>query len=471
MRSGIRLYQIIAILSFLILAAVQFFLVYNTYRLKDEQHYFEEKEAINSLYRSSISNDKIFPGGQQIIDKYVNAHMRELDSLLKSDKKVFEALGQRICDSIFRELREKSTVDSLMKGYLKKIQFEGSLEWLSVLQEVSVTFDGINYVQLCPINIEGKDGLNFNGIISGGLDNPNKTNEVSAITVSSPTPYSSRITFRLYADSPYRVLLILRKMWPVLLLALFSIFCVAAIFYLTFRNWLKQKKLAEMKSDFVNSITHEFNTPLSSIIVANKSLQNERIMEDRERVLSLTAVINRQSQRLKTLFNQVLDLTLMDASNLQLEELVLEDLLEEIIQDYRLLVQNQLVTISYEKPSTRHKVMLDRFWTTTMIINLLDNGIKYNNHTHKELKVFTRLNGKKLALHIADNGVGIPEDMKGLIFDKFFRSTNNMANNATNGLGLGLFYVRQCVHAHGWELDLRSKEKEGTEFIIYVSLA
>jgi two-component system phosphate regulon sensor histidine kinase PhoR len=324
---------------------------------------------------------------------------------------------------------------------------------------------------LCPINIEGKDGLNFNGIISGGLDNPNKTNEVSAITVSSPTPYSSRITFRLYADSPYRVLLILRKMWPVLLLALFSIFCVAAIFYLTFRNWLKQKKLAEMKSDFVNSITHEFNTPLSSIIVANKSLQNERIMEDRERVLSLTAVINRQSQRLKTLFNQVLDLTLMDASNLQLEELVLEDLLEEIIQDYRLLVQNQLVTISYEKPATRHKVMLDRFWTTTMIINLLDNGIKYNNHTHKELKVFTRLNGKKLALHIADNGVGIPEDMKGLIFDKFFRSTNNMANNATNGLGLGLFYVRQCVHAHGWELDLRSKEKEGTEFIIYISLA
>jgi two-component system phosphate regulon sensor histidine kinase PhoR len=194
-------------------------------------------------------------------------------------------------------------------------------------------------------------------------------------------------------------------------------------------------------------------------------------MEDRERVLSLTAVINRQSQRLKTLFNQVLDLTLMDASNLQLEELVLEDLLEEIIQDYRLLVQNQLVTISYEKPATRHKVMLDRFWTTTMIINLLDNGIKYNNHTHKELKVFTRLNGKKLALHIADNGVGIPEDMKGLIFDKFFRSTNNMANNATNGLGLGLFYVRQCVHAHGWELDLRSKEKEGTEFIIYISLA
>ena len=471
MRSGIRLYQIIAIFSFIILAAVQFFLVYNTYQLKDEQHYFEEKETLNNLYRSSIANDKIFPGGQQIIDKYVNAHMHQLDSLFKSDKEVFNALGRKICDSIVLELREKSTVDSLMKSYLKKIQFDGSLEWLSVLQEVSVTFDGIHYVKLSPIYIDQVPENGISGQIAGSLDNPNKTNEVSAITVSSPTPYSSRITFRLYADSPYRVLLILQKMWPVLLLALFSIFCVAAIFYLTFRNWVKQKKLAEMKSDFVNSITHEFNTPLSSIIVANKSLQNEKIMEDRERVLSLTAVINRQSQRLKTLFNQVLDLTLMDASNLQLEELVLEDLLEEVIQDYRLLVQNQLVTIAYEKPSIRHKVMLDRFWTTTMIINLLDNGIKYNNHTHKELKVSTKPSGKKLALHIADNGVGIPEEMKGLIFEKFFRSTNNMANNATNGLGLGLFYVRQCVHAHGWELDLQSKEKEGTEFIIYISLA
>lgn len=471
MRSGIRLYQIIAILSFIILAAVQFFLVYNTYRLKDEQHYFEEKEALNNLYRSSVANDKIFPGGQQIIDKHVNGHMHQLDSLFKSDKKVFEALGRKICESIVEELREKSTVDSLMKSYLKKIQFEGSIEWLSVLQEVSVTFDGINYVQLSPIYIDHVPENSISGQIAGSLKKPNKTNEVSAITVSSPTPYSSRITFRLYADSPYRVLLILQKMWPVLLLALFSIFCVAAIFFLTFRNWVKQKKLAEMKSDFVNSITHEFNTPLSSIIVANKSLQNEKIMEDRERVMSLTAVINRQSQRLKTLFNQVLDLTLMDASNLQLEEVVLEDFLEEIIQDYRLLVQNQLVTIAYEKPTSRHKVMLDRFWTTTMIINLLDNGIKYNNHTHKELKITTKPSGKKLALHIADNGVGIPEEMKGLIFEKFFRNTNNMANNATNGLGLGLFYVRQCVHAHGWELDLRSKEKEGTEFIINISLA
>jgi two-component system phosphate regulon sensor histidine kinase PhoR len=107
-------------------------------------------------------------------------------------------------------------------------------------------------------------------------------------------------------------------------------------------------------------------------------------MEDREKILPLTAVIDRQSQRLKTLFGQVLDLTVMNASSLQKELIVLEELTEELLLDYRLQLTNNQVSISYINESGSNKVLLDKFWVTTMINNIIDNGIKYNNNRKKK---------------------------------------------------------------------------------------
>ena len=245
---------------------------------------------------------------------------------------------------------------------------------------------------------------------------------------------------------------------------------VVLIYYFTFRNWIQQKKLAELKSDFVNSITHELHTPLSAIIVANKSLQNERIIEDKNKILPLTAVIDRQSQRLKTLFGQVLDLTVMNASSLQKETLIMEDLLEELLLDYRLQLTSNQVSISYTNDSKSSLVLLDKFWTTTMINNILDNGIKYNNSKLKEIKIHTKQAYEKLMLIISDNGIGISDKARRFIFDKFYRNTDGLQNNATNGLGLGLFYTKQCIDAHNWELEILSNETSGTFFIIRIPL-
>src|SRR5690606_31566663 len=131
-------------------------------------------------------------------------------------------------------------------------------------------------------------------------------------------------------------------------LALFAIGCVVSIYYVTYRNWLRQKKLAEMKSDFVNSITHEFNTPLSTIIVANKNMQNENILANAENIKPLTKIIERQSFRLQKLFDQVMDITTMDDSTLQKEPYELNQLLNEIITDYnvKLSVQNTAIILN-----------------------------------------------------------------------------------------------------------------------------
>jgi two-component system phosphate regulon sensor histidine kinase PhoR len=472
MKSTIQLYRIIAIISLLILISAQFFLVYNTYKLKDEHFFFIEKDIINESYSKSIRNDKVFPGAQIIIDKYIYGNMATMENLYKSHPAQFDVLKQKICDSIFIELRAKSNMDSVFASIVRKHHFSHNLQYKLIIQSISVTFANNLYI---PLYQAGKDyALSYPAfqsaegvIIDGKLQTPTKQNLVTFLNVSSAADHSYQTGFGLYVDTPNRYLAILRLMTPTFILALLSIVAVVLIYFFTFRNWLRQKKLAEMQSDFVNSITHEFHTPLSTIIVANRNLQNEKVIERKENIQPLTKIIERQSQRLKTLFSRVLDLTVMNESTLEKKDYLLLDLLDEILLDYRLTLSDTNIEIEFLKESENYEVSLDRFWFTTMIYNILENGIKYNDRKIKKIKVTVSDKNKNIGIHISDNGIGMSSKNMKNIFEKFYRNnTNNLKD--VSGLGLGLFYTKQCVNAHGWYMEVKSKEGVGSEFIILV---
>lgn len=473
MLSSIIQVRTIAILSFLILAGVQYFLIYNTYELKNDQFFISEKNIIKKKYEHAIRNDKIFPGGQSIIDTFLYRHIYTLEKLYKKDKKEFTKFSEILCDSIFTTLIKKNNVDSLIQNIIKKNDLDLDLLWASKLEHLGVTFNGRDYITLydkseihpqIPASHQNK-GI----VISGLLNNTNASNQTSAITISAPTDYSSVIGFSLHIDTPSRTKTILLKMMPTLLLALFSIISLAFIFYLTFSNWIKQKKLADMKSDFVNSITHEFHTPLATIIIANKNLQNEKILDKKENIKPLTDVIHRQATRLKYLFAQVLDIATMDKTTIQKTEYSLPELLDEIIYDYRLKLTENNVNIIYDvNPNTNATAILDRFWFTTMLLNLFENGIKYNENDLKILTVKLTVANKIAEISVSDNGVGMSEKTIKHIYDKFYRSTDKKED--VSGLGLGLFYTKQCVEAHEWKIKLDSEEKKGSTFTIIINL-
>jgi two-component system, OmpR family, phosphate regulon sensor histidine kinase PhoR len=474
MKSTIQRYRIIAIISLLILISVQFFLVYNTYKLKDEHFFFMEKDAINESYSKSIRNDKVFPGAQLIIDKYIYRNMSLMENLYKNHPDQFDLLKQKICDSIFHELRAKSNMDSLFAAILKKNHFSHNLQYRLTIESLSVTFSNNFYI---PLYQKGKKysllDSSFqtpNGItIDGKLSTVSKQNLVTFLNVSSAADHSYQTAFGLYVDTPNRYLAILRLMTPTFILAILSILAVVLIYFYTFKNWLRQKKLAEMQSDFVNSITHEFHTPLSTIIVANRNLQNEKIIGNKENIQPLTKIIERQSQRLKTLFSRVLDLTVMNESTLQKKEYSLLDLLDEILLDYRLTLSDANIEIEFSKDSENHAVSLDRFWFTTMIYNILENGIKYNDSKIKKIQVTVSNKNKNVGIHISDNGIGMPSENMKDIFAKFYRNNTSISKDVS-GLGLGLFYTKQCVNAHGWHMEVQSKEGAGSEFIIFIPI-
>ncbi len=475
MKFSARTYIIISIVSFIILVTVQLFLVYNTYQLKNERYYFAEKGDLKESYHTSIINDKLFPGGQKIIDTFIFKNLEQLKWNYQNKKAGFEILRQKIVDSIVHDLRKQQSVSHFLQQYKRDKKITDSLEYALLLTTLDILFEKRPFVSLFSKNekyklidmgLQEKDGIR----IGGTLKKINKQNEVSAITVSSERAYSYRCAWALHVEPVNRHTTIMSQMALILILSLLSIVIVIALFFVTFRNWLRQRKLSDIKSDFINNVTHELHTPLAAITVANKSLQNEKIIEKKENIRPLTDIIQRQSERLTILISQVLDITGEDKPALNKKEYSLHKLLDEILLDYRLKASGNNLNLTFDKGAENDTVLLDKFHFISIVLNLLDNAVKYNTNSIKNVVVSTMNDKDGLKLIISDNGTGMRTETIHKVFDKFYRSTNAMNGHQVKGLGLGLFYVRKSIHAHQWQINVKSKPGEGSSFIIDIPL-
>ncbi|WP_257669073.1 sensor histidine kinase [Parapedobacter tibetensis] len=472
MKYSLRIHKGISLLGFILLISVLFYLTYNTFKLKDEQYQTAEEALISQRYTQSIRNDKIFPGGVAIIDRYLMENIHALEAAYVQDKDSFENYKNRLLDSMFNALRLANTMDSLFAQIKAEHELRDNLQYLLTVNTIQLVFKDLHVVSIFQANQSGEflpDRLTtpYGAYIGGTLEKPLPQNQITNLTVSTQADYNYWIGFSLYADYDNRTWNIFKLMMPSFLLALFAIGCVVSIYYITYRNWLRQKKLAEMKSDFVNSITHEFNTPLSTIIVANKNMQNDKILADANNIKPLTKIIERQSLRLQKLFDQVIDITTMDNSSLQKESGDIHLLLREIITDYNLKISGQHIDIQLNAQNQPFIIELNKFFFTTMIFNLFDNAIKYNDHVQKRIVVDIETTDAAINLRITDNGVGMPNKEIEHVFEKFYR-IQKQGNQHISGLGLGLYYTYQCIKSHGWTLSVTSEEMVGSQFTIYI---
>ncbi len=472
MRYSLKTHKCVSLVGLVLLISVVFYLTFNTFKLTDEQYQAVEKSLINERYTQRIRNDKVFPGGVAIIDRYLMDNIRALETAYQHGPGVFAHERDLVLDSMFLALRQGNTMDSLFAAVKTEYELDEDLEYLLTINAIQLVFSNMMLVNAYhsanPPSFLA-DSLNTPvGVrIGGELNTPLPQNEIANITVSNAEDYNYWMTFSLHADHRNRTWRVMKLMMPTFLVALFAIGCVVSIYYVTYRNWLSQKKLAEMKSDFVNSITHEFNTPLSTIIVANKNMQNDSILANAENIKPLTKIIERQSFRLQKLFDQVMDITTMDDSSLQKESYELNQLLSEIITDYNVKLSVQNTAVILNAASRPLDVELNKFFFTTMLLNLFDNAIKYNRSEHKRITVDTTVAEYTIKLRISDNGTGIPDKEIEHVFEKFYRFQKQGAQHIS-GLGLGLYYTYQCIKSHGWTLSVESKENVGSQFTIHI---
>ncbi|MFT4204835.1 MAG: HAMP domain-containing sensor histidine kinase [Chitinophagaceae bacterium] len=454
-------FRLIALVGLLTFVAVQFFLIYNNYQISEEHFFSKEKELIDNEYSKSIVNDRIFPGGLPIIDHIYYRERDTLEKLYYSDKKAFKQQSQIMVDSIFTGLIRNNNLDSVLNSIIKiKYKIANDYKYAIVISKFDISFKRSQYIQLYPY-ISGSKSIER---IGGTLSILNPNNCVTSLTVSSIADKSNRIGFKLYIEPANKIWGILKKMMPMFLLSLASIIIIVSLFAITINNWLKQKKLAEMQTDFINSISHEFNTPLTAIIIANKTLQNDKMVPQSEILKSITDIIQRQTSRLDALFKQTLQTTKTNQSFLNKQEEHINQLVKKIVDDYKINIHENTTIDLHSNVQKGTTVSLDTFWFTTMLQNLMDNGIKYNSNTQKRIEISLEQLDHALLLHVKDNGIGMEKKTIKKTFQKFYR--HNEKSTKAGGLGLGLFYVQECVRLHGWDINVESNIGIGSEFIV-----
>ncbi|MCX3267417.1 HAMP domain-containing sensor histidine kinase [Pedobacter agri] len=238
---------------------------------------------------------------------------------------------------------------------------------------------------------------------------------------------------------------------------------IVAINYYTYINWMRQKKEAEVKSDFLNSIKHEFNTPVTTILVASKSLHEDAVLNDRNRVKELVNIVERQALRLHSHINQMLEISEIN-NEINLEKTDLNYSVLAIVNDFKIKVPEPH-SLAFDPHHNEILLMIDPFMFTTMLQNMLDNSLIHNLSTIKKTAVFISEESDDFVLHIKDNGKGIEAASISKVFDKFFREERD---KNVPGLGLGLYYVKQSVDLHRWRIDIKSEIGTGTEFLVYI---
>lgn len=234
--------------------------------------------------------------------------------------------------------------------------------------------------------------------------------------------------------------------------------------YLIFR----QKKLSEMKSDFMNNMTHELKTPVSTISLAAQMLKDPGIMKSPEIFKHISSVINDETKRLSFQVEKVLQMSLFEKqqATLKLNELDINDVIVNIANTYQLKVEKFGGSIDIDLEATDTSVNADEMHITNVLFNLLDNALKYRREDIPlKLMIRTWNQNNKVYISVEDNGIGIKKEDAKRIFDRFYRvSTGN--RHDVKGFGLGLAYVKKIIDDHKGTIKVESELGQGTKFII-----
>jgi len=243
-----------------------------------------------------------------------------------------------------------------------------------------------------------------------------------------------------------------------------------ACFAFTILSIIKQKKLSVMKNDFMNNMTHEFKTPVATIMIASESLKDPEISQDRARVARLAGIIYDENIRLGNHIERVLNIARVEKGDLSLdsESIDMNDLIMAVVDSMSLQLQKNNVEIEFDLKAAHSTVLGDELHLSNVIFNLIDNSIKYTDHAPL-IKIGTSSHDKNLNITLKDNGMGMNRDQLSKIFDQFYRiPTGNIHD--VKGFGLGLSYVQDIVKRLGGTIKVKSEINKGTEFEITLPL-
>ncbi len=247
----------------------------------------------------------------------------------------------------------------------------------------------------------------------------------------------------------------------------FALMVILIIYVYSIFTILQQKKYSELQRDFINNMTHEFKTPLSSILIASNYLSKQNKIQSDDKLEKYTQIIISQSKKLNEHIEKILNIAKSDRAPLQLDKKIISvtDAIKTNIENIKLKYNPATIHIHSEE---NYAVEADEFHFNNIIYNLLDNSVKYCDD-QPEINIRLSKVNTSLILQFIDNGIGISNKNISFIFDKFYRIQNNK-NNGVEGFGLGLYYVKKICKLHQWDINVTGNPEKGTTFTIIIPL-
>jgi two-component system phosphate regulon sensor histidine kinase PhoR len=265
---------------------------------------------------------------------------------------------------------------------------------------------------------------------------------------------------------------IIRQMGPMILASIIFTTIIILAFVVTVRTIFNQKKISEIKSDFINNMTHELKTPLATISLAIDALTNNKVISDQEKIRYYSAMIKEENRRMNKQVEKILQAARLEKQDikLNLQKMDAHELIRKVADNLILQIQEKNGTIELKLAAAKHVIEADEVHFSNIIFNLLDNAIKYSKESGLRIIVETELaSNDMIAIKVIDNGIGMSKETQSRIFEKFYRAhTGNIHN--VKGFGLGLTYVKALVDAHGGKVKVDSFPDKGSTFTISMKL-
>ncbi len=387
---------------------------------------------------------------------------------LKEIKKLLEN------DSLENTAQGKSTViENLAEEYGKygePLKMRLDPFWIDTLLRFELHNKGINLPFSYEVSTANSDSL----IFSKANDVTGQTPSFNNITTYQTPIFGTDVIndpglIRL--AFPQKNTLILNRMTATMATTGGLLFILVLCFGYTIFSILKQKKVAEMKTDFINNMTHEFKTPVSTIMIASEALKDNEIAQDRSRVARLANIIYEENERLGSHIERVLNIARIEKNDFKLERKPLDvnEMIAVVIDSMTLKLQKCNATTTLQLDAENAIISADELHFSNVIYNLIDNAIKYSTND-PDITISTLNKNGQVVIRVADKGIGMSRDQQTKIFEQFYRiPTGNLHD--VKGFGLGLSYVNTVVKRLNGMISVRSEKEKGSEFELKFQLA
>jgi signal transduction histidine kinase len=446
--------------SIVILISVQVFIIRGVWKQKDEMfalnYTMRSQEALNYI-RRNLKTDG-FDTVRILLANYSEKANREIHAI--KDQKELDARKKDILAYFTKVVNQEQYFSALLSSYFKMRGSENKFN-------STIVVDDIEMINNDTIVVYRSDGFSNRRPADRGRRTPSSEIAGSRIFVNwfGWEDNNYRFRFEYWIDFSDKQKVILRESAAYLAMSAFSIIFVVILFMIAYRNLMEEKRLSNLKTDFINNMTHELKTPLSTITVAGKTLEMAQIRNNEEKILETAKLIGKQSIHLNQLINLILEISMWERTQFQLDkkQVVVEDLLHDIVESFR-SGSGDSARIIQKYNLDGAKTDLDVVYFTTLINNLLSNAVKYSDKD-PEINVEGFTDQDNIYIKVSDNGIGINKVDQKHIFDKFYRvSTGNI--HKIKGLGLGLYYVKRIAESHGGDVSVESKPGKGSIFTV-----